>query len=167
MCIGVLVSRTYIRVVRSLKYCQQRIPCAPTNSTCPLDDIYSTPTPNHNDLVTRATFVTNFVYVKYFWAAIWMLWCVLLMVCGVIQCQSVSHSIPIMPVCYLTGGRMYHQMIISSAIPRGQLRPCNSTIAVNLSRICKFAPQFVDSRHHKFLINQHARDCPSWCSAVR
>ena len=88
-----LVSRSYIHVAGSLEYCHQRSSCAPTSPTYPLDDIYSTPNPNHNDLVTpSSTFVTDFVYVQQFWAGIWVLWWVLLAVGGCIQPQSVAYS---------------------------------------------------------------------------
>ena len=88
-----LVSRSHIRVSGSLEYCHQRSSCAPTSPTYPLYDIHSTPNPNHNDLVTAsATFVTDFVYVRQFWAEIWMLWWVLLAVRGGIQTQSVTYS---------------------------------------------------------------------------
>ena len=65
--IVVLVWSSHIRVAGSLEYYHQRISCAPTSPTFPIDDIYSTPTPNHNDLVTAsATSVTDFAYVQRF-----------------------------------------------------------------------------------------------------
>ena len=88
-----LVSRSHVRLSGSLEYCHQRSSSAPTSATYPLDDIYRTPNPNHNDLVTAsATFVTDFVYVQQFWAGIWVLWWVLLAVGGCIQPQSVVYS---------------------------------------------------------------------------
>ena len=62
-----LVSRSYIHVAGSLEYCHQRSSCVPTGLNYSLDDIYSTPNPIHNGLVTAsATFVTDFVYVQQF-----------------------------------------------------------------------------------------------------